>query len=562
MDSSDKESSTPSPEKEPTLNSSASKNLGAGDGTTLEEQYLTGYKLIGCLVAILSCLFLIGIDQTIIIPLLTIVGNQFGATEKIGWISSGFSFSLTVFTPFMGTFSMAFGRKQTLSVSVILFEAGSLVSALSNSMSMLIAGRVLTGLGGAGIQSISVIIASEITPISKRPIIMALVALSFSVSSTLGPIIGGAFASNVSWRWAFYINLPIGGVAVSLLFSFFNPPKPKGTFWEKCKKIDYFATFLICGGLIFILLALTLGSSMQYPWNSGIVISFFTIGGLLTVGFCIWNFKYSFNPLISKEVIKVIQINACAMTTGFAFAAFIAPTIYLSVYLQVVHEMTPMRTGIQILPTVIGVVLGSMFVGIFMRVTRYTKPFSVSAGILGPVGIGCLLLLRTHTTTSQMIGLFTPFGIVTGVASQVSFMSAQQKAPKVNGGLILTVTYMGFAKCLGATLTANLADTVFSTSLIRKINHLIQTEPDPIIASEIANLNPKSLLQSSKILFNFSNETIGIIKEEYNSSILNVLYMSLAFSIVAMISSLFHTNKRIPKDDKKSNIPNNSTDEA
>ncbi len=277
----------------------------AGDGTTVFDQYLHGFPLYMCLGSCFASLFLIGLDQTIVITILEEVGNKFNGYNKMGWISAGYMLSMAVFAATWGKMSIIFGRKWSLLLAIVLFEAGSLMCALANDIDVLIGGRILAGIGGGGIQTLVFIVSSELTPINQRPLVFVILGLSFACSSVTGPLIGGAFTLHASWRWYFYINLPIGGLAGGLLTIFFSPPKAKGSLREKLKLIDYPGTFLLTSGVVIFLLALTFGG-VEFVWNSGAIISMFIIGGVLLILFCagILNIQkiQSYHSLLSKSV--------------------------------------------------------------------------------------------------------------------------------------------------------------------------------------------------------------------------------------------------------------------
>lgn len=181
------------------------KESDAGDGTTSTEHHLEGSKLVLCLTSLLLIMFLVSLDQTITSAILLVVGNKFHGLDKIGWITSGFMLSMAIFVSFWGKVSIILGRKITILIAIFLFEAGTLMCALAGDMNVLIGGRVLAGIGGGGIHSLVIIIMTEVSSLEKRPVVMSMFGVVMSVSSVVGPLIGGGLTTNVSWRWCFYI---------------------------------------------------------------------------------------------------------------------------------------------------------------------------------------------------------------------------------------------------------------------------------------------------------------------------------------------------------------------
>lgn len=522
-------------------------------GETSNEQYLHGTRLWACMVSVLLCLFLLGLDQTIVITIISEVGNKFNAIEKVGWLSSGFLLAVCIFAPFWGNFSISFGRKTTMIISVVIFEIGCLICALANSMELLIAGRFIAGIGGGGIQSTSYIICAEIVPIEQIPLSMSCIAMVYALSTIAGPLVGGAFTTHVTWRWSFYINLPVGAIALLLLIFSWHPPKSHGTLKEKLKKIDYLGTILIIVGLVLILLALTFGASYEFPWRSGLIISFFIVGALFLVAFCIWNFKYSHNPLIPLSVVKVPQINAAAVGMGFMFAYFTATTLYLSIYFQIVRNRTAFQTGIALFPIIIGVVLSSGVSGYLLKLTGHVKLWVVFAGILGPIGVGLLTLYDVHNPNSQDIGLQIVLGVALGIQFQALLISAQIKAPTVPGGKIMTISYIVFARCLGGAISANLADLAYASTFVNKFRSLLSKLTDPTILSELGSMSPYELLHSSTRINSLSIVSQQFVKNQYVAAINNVYYMCIAFACVSLVGCILTTNKMLPQEEISNN---------
>ncbi|CAH2351255.1 azole resistance protein 1 [[Candida] railenensis] len=528
------------------------KESDAGDGSKATDQYLTGMKLALTLGSCVASLFVAALDQTIVTTILTEVGTKFNDFEKIGWLTSAFLLPMACLVPSYGKISIAFGRKWTLIAGIIVFEIGSLISGLANSMDMLIGGRVIQGIGGGAIQSMVMIILSESVPISKRPLSMTLIGVTFSVASVLGPFIGGAFATHVSWRWCFYINLPIGGVAIVFLLFGFNPPTPVGNLRSKLAKIDYLGTFLVVAGTTLVLLAMTFGGS-DFAWRSAAVICCFVLGGLLLVSFIIWNFRFSPNPIILKELVTIPQIFTVFITSSFNFAFFMALITYLAIYFQVVFNASAWQSGIDMLPMVISVTISSILNGIFMRFTRYVKITFTLSNVLGPIGCGILLLLTTSSPTRDRIGLLIPVGVSIGLQFQSAMMSAQLKAPsEVQGSLILSTIFINFGKSMGGAIGLTLAQLIFNSTGANYLEKAIESvdttsESSPYYA--LGQTPAKSVISNPDIINSLPDAAKELVIDQFMKAIKNVFYFAIALSAVALISGIFSTNKKLPKSE-------------
>ncbi|EDK37167.2 hypothetical protein PGUG_01265 [Meyerozyma guilliermondii ATCC 6260] len=518
----------------------------AGDGTNREEHHLHGTQLMMCILSVFLCLFLFALDQTIVATILTTVGNKFDGFDRIGWLSSGFLLSTAVLVPSWGKVAMVFGRKITMYAAILIFEAGSLMCALSNNMNTLIGGRVLAGVGGGGVQSLSFVITSEVVPIERRPFAMAAMGCTFAVASVLGPLVGGAFTDNVSWRWCFYINLPIGAVAAIALFFSFKPPKTKGSIREKLKLIDYWGTFLFTSGLVVLLLAITFGSGNEYAWNSAAIIVCFILGTLALIVWCIYNFRFSKNPLLPWEAVRIIQVSAPALTLFCTYGSFMSGILYISIYFQVIHGANAWRSGVDLLPFIIASVVSSVSSGIVIAKSRFVKPFVVVAGSFGPLGYGLLTLLKVDSSTSSKIGLLILPGVCTGIQTQASIIASQVSAPKSPGGMIYATTYINFARATGGALASALSTTVYSSALKNALSsHLKNASND--IQQQLSSVPTDTLVNSTELIKTLSPEARAFVKDQVMWAIERVFYMTVGFASLGFIACLFATNHRLPK---------------
>lgn len=527
----------------------------AGDGTTAHQQYIHGYQLVLTLISLVTTLFILALDQTIVLTLLTKVSGEFNSFSKVGWLTSGFMLPMACLAPSYGKISIAFGRKNTLAAAIVIFEIGSLIAALAQNMDMLIGGRVIQGIGGGAIQAMVVVILSESVPINKRPLAMALIGITFSVASVAGPFIGGAFTTHVSWRWCFYVNLPIGGLAILLLLVAFHPPPPEGNFRAKLAKIDYTGTFLITTGLVLVLLALTFGGN-EYPWKSAAVILCFVLGGLALAAFVWWNFYMSKNPLITKEVVEVPQVMTASLSAGFGFMFFMGILNYLAIYFQVIFNASAWRSGIDLLPFIITVSLSATFNGVFMRFTYYIKITMMLSAILGPVGCGLLLILGRHPSQAERIGLMIPAGISVGLQFQSSLLAAQVKAPgHIQGSMIIATVFVNFCKSIGGTVGVVTSQVML---LRRGQIYLDQAKQHSPALASATSIPGRVLIQSPEVIWSLPEEARDVVLDVFMRALKDVFYLNLAYASVALLFGIFTTNERIPQkhqidhsDDKK-----------
>ena len=509
----------------------------SGDGTNTAQHVLHGAPLMLCSISLLVCMFLVALDQTIVATLLTTVGDKFGDFSKINWIATGFLLPTAVLAMNWGKISMIFGRKYTMLLAIVLFEVGSLVCALANSMNMLIGGRVLAGVGGGGIQVMVFVILTEIVTIDKRGMVQGIVGASFGFASVIGPLLGGAFTSHVTWRWCFYINLPFGGVAFALIFYLFNPPRPQGSLKEKMGKIDYIGTLLLTAGLVLVLLALTFGSDTD-PWNSPIVISFFVIGGCFLVAYFTYNFTISKNPMMPIWICKLWIVLAPCFTFFFIFGAFFAAVLYLATFFQVAKNQDAMHSGISLLPTIIALVITSIVCGVAVSKTRYTKPFAIAGAVLATIGYGSCSMFNEETSSSKRIGYMILIGVGNGLTFQSMTLNAQVASPKHSGGVLITTAMVAFMRSLGGVIGSTLGQTIQSV-VFKSGLQSVQGLPPGISADQLVN-DPSLIWQlPPDIAANVISAFVGGFQK--------VMYFSLAFSLAAFFIMLTYSNKLIPQ---------------
>ncbi|VEU20213.1 DEKNAAC100996 [Brettanomyces naardenensis] len=511
----------------------------AGDGTRREDHILTGTRFYLCTVSLMLCLFLVALDQLITSAVLTEISNQFNQFNMMTWITAGFLMAMGCCCQVWGKLSINFGRKWTLVSAIVIFEIGSLIAGVSRSMDMFIGGRVLQGIGGSGIQSIIMVIFTEITTIDKKPLLFSCVGLVFAVASALGPVIGGIFGTYATWRWCFYLNLCCGAIILPFFLFTYRPKPPVGTFLEKIRSIDFLDCVLMIASWVLLLLGISFGQTGS-SWKSASVICCFIIGGLLLIAFCIYNFKYSPSPVLPLDIVQVPSIVAAAGTVTFTFSSFIVAMQFLSIYFQNILGHDPLHTGISVLPSAISTSVVSVTSGILVQKTRYLKVYSLIGCILQPAAVGLFILMGTREDLGKSIGFQIMLGISMGFNFQPPMISALIDAPKTPGSTILTTAFLNFARSIGSALFSEIGGAIYTETLksgLRKIGGQIEEVQYPI----------DEVVLRTSILQKLNDHDRALIMGQMVDSIHYVFYMCVGLSIVGLGCSTMLSSKRVPK---------------
>ncbi len=292
--------------------------------------YPKGYKLFLIIGSLCLSVFLVALDQTIIAPALGAITGEFASTKDVGWYGASYLLTTTALTPMYGSLYRMFSVKWTYLAAVFVFEVGSLVSAVAPSSNAFIVGRAVAGIGTAGLFSGGVVILSYTLPLRQRPMAFGLIGAMWGIASVAGPLLGGAFTDHVTWRWCFYINLPIGGAAMLAIFLFLHIKRTSDedgrTVWQKVMSLDLLGASMLLPAIICLLLALQWGGT-EHAWNSSVIIGLFVGFALMIIifiGIQIWKGDQGTLPprlFKSRDVV-------CAMLFAFFFGAAFFPLVY------------------------------------------------------------------------------------------------------------------------------------------------------------------------------------------------------------------------------------------
>lgn len=375
------------------------------------------------LAALMLTLLLAALDQTIVSTALPTITSDLGGLNHLSWVVTAYLLASTASTPIWGKISDLYGRKLMLQSAVVVFVVASALAGLSQTMGQLIATRALQGLGGGGIMVLVMAVIADLIPPRERGRYAGLFGAVFGLASIIGPLLGGFFTEQLSWRWIFYINLPLGIAAFAILGAVLHLPRH----YEK-HRIDWAGAALLVAGVTALLLV-TVWGGQEYPWGSPEIIGL-AVGGVAMLVLFVWQETRAAEPMVSMALFrdKVFTVSSgIGFVVGFAMFGSI---VYLSIYLQVVYGSTPTEAGLQLLPLMGGMLVTSIGSGLLItRFGRY-KVFPIVGTALATVALFLFSRLGADTPYWQIALAMLVLGTGLGNVMQVLVLAVQNSVPQ------------------------------------------------------------------------------------------------------------------------------------
>lgn len=449
-------------------------------GFTDQSRVLPPKDLALVFVGLCLVLFMASLDQTIVSVLIPTMGKVFNAPQLISWVGTAYLLTNTAVQPLYGKLSDIFGRKNTMMAAIFFFLTGSLICGAAPTITVLIIGRGVAGMGAGGMISLTMIIISDVVSMRDRGKYQGIIGSMFGISAIAGPLLGGVLAEKSSWRWAFYLNLPLGAVSTIAIWFILQLPKVEGSNREKLKRIDFLGAFTIIVGIICVLLSTNWGGN-EYAWNSVQVIVPYCVGAVFLLAFLYIEYKVAKEPIMPFRLFKIRTVCATYATSFFIGAAFMGAIFYCPLYFQMVMHESATKAGLQLLPMVAGMLLGGVGNGILISRTGTYRPFIWCAIAIYIVGMALLSLWDENSKLNVQIGFLIVVGVGLGGSMQSVVLAGQCAVPPRD--IAVVTSMLSFFRTMGGVVSVaiggSLINNVLSNEGIDPNNfHVVYSHPE------------------------------------------------------------------------------------
>lgn len=479
-------------------------------------------EIMVVITALMLAMFLAALDQTIVSTALPTIANDLHGLSKYSWVATAYLLTSAVSTPLYGKISDMFGRKKVFQSAIIIFLIGSVLCGLSQSMNQLIIFRGIQGLGAGGLMTLVFAIIADVVPPRQRGKYQGYFTAVFATSSVFGPLLGGLFTDHLSWRWVFFINLPIGALALAAIAARLHLPVRKSE-----HRVDFAGAGLLAFSIVTLLLG-TVWGGVDYPWLSAQIIGLFS-AAVIGAGLFIWRETKAAEPILPLRLFKNEIFRVSTILSLIIGIVMFGAIIFLPEYQQIVRGDSATKSGLMLLPLVLGIMSASMIAGrLISKFGKYRKfPISGTIFVVAAFWLFSHIAVDTNRIWLGVWMFLLGFGI--GQVMPVLTLAVQNATDRKDLGT--ATSSVVFFRSIGSTLGA----AIFGAVLTSRLSHHVAENIPNAASSGVA----AGLQKSAEGIKDLPLDTQHAVLTSFASSFHDVFLIAIPFAVAALIVALF-----------------------
>ncbi|KAH8880059.1 MFS general substrate transporter [Thozetella sp. PMI_491] len=473
-----------------------------------------------------------GLDLSIISTALPRITEEFNSLSDVGWYGSAYPLTTCCFQLLFGKLYVEFSIKWVFLIAVGIFELGSVMCAIAPSSFVLILGRAVAGLGGAGIFTGTFLIMALSVPMHERAKFIGINGGFAAVAQVMAPFLGGVFTDSLSWRWCFWINLPLGGVTILVVLFMLRLPEqaggsPSKSVWELLRKFDIVGTIFFLPATVSLLLALQWGGE-EYPWDDWRVVLLLCTFGVTIVAWGVTQRRLGDHATVPLRIVRQRSV-AASLWMMFCRGSYGTIVIqYVPMWFQTILNVSAYQSGLNLLATSGSMALVTLMSGYMTSFIGYYVPQMYLCAILGSISTGMIYSFDVHTTTTYWAAALVIYGFSAGMSVQPCMMVAQTVLDGTD--MSIAMALMLFTQNLSGSVFMSAGNSVLQGRLVDELRRLVpQVNPAAVMAAGAANLEA----QMQKIY----PKHVGGIMEAYSNALRAVFLIAAVLAAISIFGA-------------------------